>query len=159
MFWESIKQTDKKSITIKSFMKWAKESNPEKFQELIVKIKGKRHVIVKDDNEVSNYLFKLLESDMIFCGNKLFYKNGNIWTSSMDITKSCLMIFVMNSNVMKMGGNEEPVLFAQNRKNAKNIVDTIIDLVKQNKNDNDFYSKFHSSTKGKLCFRNGVLDF
>ncbi len=91
-------------------MKWAKECNQEKFHELIVKIKGKRHVIVKDDNEASNYLYKLLENDMKFCGNKLFYKNKNIWTASMDITKSCLMIFVMNSNVMKMGGNEEPLI-------------------------------------------------
>ena len=112
----------------------------------------------EDDKEASNILFGELEDKLKFSNNQLFYKNDNIWTSNIKLTTSSLMNHVMSSNIKYVDskGNARP--FAQNFTNAKHITETIINMACENPDD-DFSKKIHSSTKSKLCFKDGVLDF
>jgi hypothetical protein len=111
----------------------------------------------EDDKEASNILFDEIGDKLKFTKNQLFYKNENIWTSNMKLTNSALMNFVMSSNVKSVDSKGNVRSYAQNYTNAKHITETIINMACETPDD-DFYSKFHSSTKGKLCFKDGVLD-
>jgi hypothetical protein len=51
------------------------------------------------------------------------------------------------------------VEYAGDLANAEKIVKIVMDKVVVEKQDDSFYSKFHTTTKGKLCFVDGVLDF
>lgn len=67
------------------------------------------------------------------------------------------MDYVMSSNIKTTNSNGDIHPYAQNYTCAEHIVKAIMNMVIQNPEDS-FYQKFHSTTKGKLCFKDGVLD-
>jgi hypothetical protein len=66
--------------------------------------------------------------------------------------------FVLSSNVYKNGEKGPARPFAQNVSDANHIVDVILGIAINN-SDDDFYEKFLTTTKAKLCYKNGVLNF
>ena len=111
----------------------------------------------EDDKEASNILFEEIGDKLKYTKSQLFYKNDNVWTCNIKLINSALMNFVMSSNIKSVDSKGNVRSYAQNYTNAKHITETIINMACENPDDG-FYSKFHSSTKGKLCFKDGVLD-
>jgi hypothetical protein len=113
--------------------------------------------LVEDEKEGADILFEELKEDLKYCNNQLFFKNNNVWTSTDKTTYSCVMDYVMSSNIKTIDAKGNVKAFAQNYNCADHIVKTIINKAVKNPND-VFYQKFHTTTKGKLCFEDGVLD-
>jgi hypothetical protein len=89
----------------------------------------------------------------------LFYKQENLWIASLDDIKSSIQTFLMyKSKIYKEDAKGNITRFVQNLKPAKSIAEVVMNLAKENP-EPEFYDKFHSTTRGKLCFKNGVLDF
>ena len=114
--------------------------------------------IVDHEKHASDILFEELKDNLKYCNNQVFFKYNNIWSSNTNDTRSYLMNYVMSSDIKIYDdkGNIKP--FAQNFSIAKHITETIFNMVKEIKDD-AFYTKFHTSTKCKLVFKDGVLDF
>ena len=116
-----------------------------------------KYRLVEDEKEGANILYEELEHRLKFCNNQLFFKNDNLWTASEKTTHASLMDFVMSSNIKTTDAKGNVKAYAQNYNCAEHIVKAIINMAIQTPDD-AFYQKFHTSTKGKLCFQDGVLD-
>jgi hypothetical protein len=115
--------------------------------------------IVSTDEEAANLLLEQLKHVLIADKiGRLFYKHENIWFADSEKIRSHLMVYIMGSGISKQSPKGKPIPFSQNISGAKNIYAALCDLVKI-KNVLDIYEKFHSTTKGRLCFKDGVLDF
>jgi len=95
---------------------------------------------------------------------QLYYKYSNIWTDDIEFIKNKLSLIVMNFGLYKVkktktkkGDEVEYKDFGRDLIEINHIVESIIKIAKDNI-DNEFYNKLHTSTKGKLCFLDGVLD-
>lgn len=142
-FWDTIKQTDKKPLTIKTLKRWVSEQQDK--------------VFCSSDKEAGDYIYEKIKDNLVYCQNVLYYKKNNIWINNEKELKMSLCDYVLCCNIYKTNDASKLIPYSQNISNAKHIVDVIIGKV-VNKIDDSFYEKFITTTKNKLCFNNGVLN-
>jgi len=116
-----------------------------------------------NDVEARDIIIQDLNGRLIYNKGQLFYKDGHIWTNNAELIQNKLLILVQESNIFKHGGkdkkgNDIVSAYAQNITSAQKILSSVIAKIKSNL-ATDIYQKFHTTTKGKLCFIDGVLDF
>jgi hypothetical protein len=116
-------------------------------------------LIVNTDKDAGNAVFKHLKNKLVFCEGQTFYKHHNIWIHDTDIIQASLLVFVLELPIYKQLEMGSVVYFAGDLSNAKKIVEIVLHKTKVNRLDNAFYNKFHSTTKAKIAFLDGVLDF
>jgi hypothetical protein len=88
----------------------------------------------------------------------MFFKRNHIWESDEMEIHNCILSHILNSNIKK-AGKKEDVSYAQNVKSAEAIRKAVLSLLRLNSSaDDEFYDKLHTTTKGRLCFKDGVLD-
>ena len=142
-FWNTIKQPkDKKPLTVSTLYSWIKPFK-----------------IANTDLEAANILFSELKDVLKSYKRRVFYYTENIWVCDESV-EDVLLGYVMNSNIKSKGTREGTFLpFVEEYSQAKNVLKTLMIKIKNENNDPDLYYKFHSTTKGKICFNDGVLDF
>jgi hypothetical protein len=118
-----------------------------------------KYMIAHTDKDAGNAVFEHLKNRLVFCEGQTFYKHHNIWIHDMDIIQASLHVFVLDLPIFKELESGSVVFFAGDLSNAKKIVEIVLHKTKVNRLDNAFYNKFHSTTKGKIAFVDGVLDF
>jgi hypothetical protein len=152
------KEKDGKKITIKTFYNYAKKSDPDFFAEIMFD-NDIRHC--SNDTEASNLIFKELKDRLISDKGRIFYLKDNIWVSDEDKMRESVLYYIQNSNIYttrnEKTGEYKP--FVQNISKARNVLDTLLIKVGQENSDPNLYDKFHQTTKAKICFNDGVLDF
>lgn len=142
-----------KKITIGSGHLWAKTDNETLYFKLFPK-----NVTFKNDDECGTYIYNLLKDDIICCNNQIFMKINNVWKHNIDYLNTYLTDFVMKQNIYKRISEDKKVQYWRDYNRAVNVVKTVINKIKLN-SKNNLYDLFHSTTKGRLCFIDGVLDF
>ena len=135
------------------YQKEKQEVAAEKEQELMQN--GNIHVT--DDNDAATYILLQLEGKIVYCRGQLFFKNDNIWINSKPTIDSIILDFILTARMYKCDGKKETP-YGQNVKNAKNIREAFYCKITKVPDDG-FYEKFHVTTKGRLAFLDGVLDF
>ena len=110
----------------------------------------------KDDNEASNIIYELIKDDFIFCNNQYYIKTDNVWTNDIKNVDNALLDFVLNSGIKTTNAKGDIKCYAQYTTNAKHIVDCVKSIASKNP-QNQLYDRFHTSTRGKICFNDGVL--
>lgn len=127
---------------------------PKKRDEIEMNIAG-------DDNEATDILFDAIKKELISYKSRLFFKKENIWIDIIETIDANILRFIMNSKIY-YGYDEEkekPITYAQNVGTAKRLREALYAKIRIDNEDCDLYYKFHSTTKGKICFKDGVLDF
>lgn len=127
---------------------------PKKRDEIEMNIAG-------DDNEATDILFDAIKKELISYKSRLFFKKENIWIDVIETIDANILRFIMNSKIY-YGYDEEkekPIPYAQNVGTAKRLREALYAKIKIDNEDCELYYKFHSTTKGKICFKDGVLDF
>jgi len=117
------------------------------------------NVFVDNDNDACDFIFKNLKDTIIFVNNRFYYKYNNCWINDMNKINSLLLVFINESNIYRMNKNFDLLSYGQYTKAAKNIMELLYAKVAIRCNTKIKYSMFHSSTKNKICFLDGVLDF
>eukprot|EP01036_Dinobryon_divergens_P034937 gene34937-45216_t len=135
------------------YQKEKQEVAAEKEQELMQN--GNIHVT--DDNDAATYILAQLQGKIVYCRGQLFFKNDNIWINAKPTIDSIILDFILTARMFKCDGKKETP-YGQNVKNAKNIREAFYCKITKLPDDG-FYEKFHVTTKGRLAFLDGVLDF
>ena len=152
------KEKNGKKITIKTFYNYAKKSDPEFFAEIMHE-NNIRHC--SNDTEASNLIFEELKGRLISDKGRIFYLKDNIWIADETKMRESVLYYIQNSNIYttrnEKTGEYKP--FVQNISKARNVLDTLLIKVGQENSDPQLYDKFHQTTKAKICFNDGVLDF
>ncbi len=140
----------------------ANKVNPTGFKQWLKKYIKKSQeddsLVANTDNDACLILYKLFRDKIIVVKNRLFMKVNHIWVSDVELINEHLLRHILNSNIKrKVGDNLQP--FVQNIKSAKNVRETLINKLKTEDELQNTYEKFHNTTKNKLAFLDGVLDF
>jgi len=155
-FWDCLHDTNKKPITIKYIYKLAKTENSKLFKEILMKTKTDTNNYADNDNECADIILKALEGQLIFTKSQIFIKKNNIWLNGIGKVRDYLHELIMNFPVFKFVGETAVKKWADYHP-AMNVVNTIICKIKNNPQD-EIYIKFHTTTKNRICFLDGVMD-
>jgi hypothetical protein len=145
------------------YQKRNKEYSEKKKQDVLAQreedILNSGHVHVTDDNDAAEYIFRLLYDKIVYSRGQYYYKNGNIWIHSKPTIDALLMNLILTSELYKYDKErKKETPYGQNVNCAKNIREALFCKTAQAPDDR-FYGNFHLTTKGKLAFLDGVLDF
>ncbi len=114
----------------------------------------------KDDLSAAQIILKRLNNRVFIYKNRLFLKHNFIWYYDINFIKYYLMNMIYKSNIKKRDEKNQLQDFTTNTPRANSIFKCLEVLLFDIKNINDdIYEKFHTTTKNKLCFLDGVLDF
>lgn len=111
-------------------------------------------IICETEDEASNYLFERMKGYFKSYKKRLFLKIHNIWLSDTNAIEDALLCKIMNINICR----KEDKSFSKNYNDAIKIRNALIAKIRINNEDSNLYNKFHYTTRGKLCFEDGVLD-
>jgi hypothetical protein len=167
MNWDNEKEglfTHLKPFNVEIFyiQKLAKENNYEEYAIWLDKYKvtnDTKMKIGKNDVEVANILFGELKGVLKSYKGRIFYLKDNIWIYDEQTIKDNIMQYIFNSNIYSPSALAGLVPVCKSLTNAKKFLETLFINIQVNNEDIELYNKFHSSTKGKICFNDGVLDF
>lgn len=113
-----------------------------------------------DDKTAARMIIDDLKDQMKYSFNRIFIKKDNLWISDPALVKNHIFVFTLNSNIKKRNPKGEWTSYAQNNRTATAITNNVISILKNESISNDdFYYKLHNTTKGRVCFNDGVLDF
>jgi hypothetical protein len=113
-----------------------------------------------DDETAARMIIADLKDEMRYSFNRIFIKKDNVWICDPVAVKNHIFVYTLSSNIKKHNAKGEWTSYAQNNRTATAITMNVISILKdESTSDDDFYHKLHSTTKGRLCFKDGVLDF
>jgi hypothetical protein len=133
------------------------------YKELLLQEKRPKARIVimyiESDNQCADILFNEFIDTLLYCKGQLFFKINNIWTNDKQIIDLTLLNIILNKPFFTINekGVEKP--YSQFVVNAKHIREALLSKIMTENNKDEIYEKFHTTTKGRICFLDGVLDF
>jgi len=153
--YNKFQNNNQKPLTMGSIKKWAKDENKHIYLEICKLISNK--TIVEHDKEATEIIYKRIKNNIKYSNNTIYLKKDNIWINDFDYINDYLLKTITNSNLWKMSMSGISS-YVQDYSNAKNVRTLLITEIKLNE-DIFFVNKLHSTTRGKICFIDGVLDF
>jgi hypothetical protein len=160
VLYKLIEKLEKEEITQdKKLIKDAEKHRSDKYKK-DEQEKHKGVYLANDDNDAGKYIFGQLHKDrLINAGGMPIFKSGNVWINDVKKIKNNLLTYIMESGVRKKT-EDASVVYSANVKPAKDIRERLIAEIELDKyKDDQIYDKLHSTTIGKICFLDGVLDF
>ena len=145
-FWKTIKQCDK-PLTIGTLKKWIREQTTDE------------EMIANTDLEAAKLLFEEMKNTLKSYNGRLFYFNNNIWIHDATKINNHLVSYIMNRNICSIDTKGKKLPIGQSISRAEKIAKSLIIKIHIDNNDPHLYDKFHKTTKTKICFNDGVLDF
>jgi hypothetical protein len=107
------------------------------------------------DKDCAELIINLLKDKMVYTNGVIFYKNKNIWTNDITLIENMLIVFIMENSPYretKFG----LIRGYTDLSDVKPVIKTIFAKISTTPDDT-IYNKFHSTTKGRLAFLDGVL--
>lgn len=109
------------------------------------------------DNEASQIIYDELKGLFKSYKGRLFFLKNHIWIHEKDEIDNFMLNYILNSKIY-YPSDKQPTPFCQNVSKAKSVREALYTKVYEENNDHELYSKFHTTTKGKVCFNDGVLN-
>lgn len=144
-------------IDEKNAIRQQKTDNKDK-EALAIETRKQNHTFVDNDNDACDIVMKLLKGIIIFVGEKYYYKYENCWINNKHTINALLLKFITECEIYRWNEDYNLSPYVQNTNTAKHVLELLYAKIMVEKCDVK-YSTFHSSTKKKLCFQDGVLDF
>jgi hypothetical protein len=112
----------------------------------------------KDDKAAASIIYdRLLKDKLYYCKGCYYLKTENKWMCELKSVQNQLLQMILDSNIYTQTiSSKELKCYCQSVNNAKNVMTAILAYVATIPND-ALYNKFHDSTRGKICFLDGVL--
>jgi hypothetical protein len=133
-------------------MSLSKKSNPEKHNEIVMN----NTVIFGTDDEASNYIIEQLKDVLLYSAGRHYYKQEHIWVDNSELVFNSIISFILANEMYKFGPKEARIPHWRQYSNAKKLTECVLGKTSLISKD---ASCFHTTTKYRLCFKNGVLDF
>jgi len=119
-------------------------------------------ITIVDDNEGASIIYDIIKNDFKFCLGNIFFKHNNVWINSKQKVDTHLLHFILTKTNMKKLGNgavSKPKPYSTNVGGAKALREALYAKLIVEGEDNTLLQKFITTTRGRICFLDGVLDF
>ena len=117
--------------------------------------------LIKDDNEGANLIYENIKDRFKFCYGNMFFKQNVVWVSSKEKVDKHLLNFILTKTdlrQMSRGKNPTPYPYSTNVSGARALQSALYAKLVIEGEDNTLLTKFITTTRGRLCFLDGVLD-
>jgi len=153
--WDGIKKNEMAIFCLENIAKKINPTGYSDWKKIINKFR-----FVQDDNSASTLIYEEMKNDLFYIKKRLFLKHKNIWKEDSDFINDFILDYILKSNIAKKNDENIFVPYNQNVKSAKNVREALLVKVRTTDfNNDDIYNKFHTTTKNRICFLDGVLDF
>ena len=154
-FYDSIKSTTGTQITFGTIRHYAKTKDKNMFKSILKLFTDQTKEMATNDIEATDIILRMLKGKLLFC-NQHYFKFGHVWISDKEKIHHAVMRFIMEAPIFKPLGNDKEILHWANYSSAEKLTKGVLGQISLDQTD---YTKFHTTTKHKFCFLNGVLDF
>lgn len=115
------------------------------------------HGMAETDKRAADIIYNAIRHRVIFCDGMFYFKEHNCWTfcDGKNATHMSKLRNIIQHHTNILDNNGAP--FSQTTKGAGSILTALI-LLFEAKPDNTLTRKFRTTTIGKLCFKDGVLN-
>jgi hypothetical protein len=107
----------------------------------------------KTDDEASNILFERVKDLLIS------YEGRFVWIDDSVKIDDYILVIILCSKIYQSTVKEDLISYCQNVPKAKQVREALYAKIRTQNDKPDLYEKFHSTTKNRLCFQDGMLDF
>ena len=104
------------------------------------------------DQDVVLVLLQLLSDKLLYCNQRLYFKLEHVWICDADQIRNALITYILNAPIR----NKMQLCLWKNFGSAERVYKAL--CCSLSKSDFDA-SLFHTTTKHRIAFQNGVLDF
>lgn len=114
---------------------------------------------IVDDEDAIGKIWGDVKKFVKYYEGQYFMKKGNIWVvGEKNVASSCFCYF-MKCDLYRVSKKGDRLPHSRMEGGARALTRALMDKVKEDNEDPELYKKFHSTTKYRLCFVDGVLDF
>ena len=183
------KKSEEKAFRIGSLKMWAMEDNPELYkkhfpvkclldndssdedaytetyelipEEILNEAKKKLkegEKIVFNDSHAGKSAYKRFMNNFKFCHGQLFVKTDYTWSMNTSVIDAKMRIKLTELGLKSIDRKGNLSNYCGNYSKCEAVRKCTMDLIYAHP-DPKFYDLLHTTTKGKLCFLNGVYDF
>lgn len=116
---------------------------------------------VRSEEEVAEILLHKFRNVLKYSNGQLYLKRDYIWIQDEDTIKKFLLEYIQACDFYTpvVGDKLKKKPFSKRTSTAKLILESLLWKINVYSTDEQLYNKFHTTTVGKLCFQDGVLDF
>ena len=114
--------------------------------------------IVFNDGHAGKSAYKRFKNIFKFCHGQLFVKTDNIWSMNTAQIESLMRVKLHELGLKSIDRKGNLSNYCGNAAKMDAVRKCTMDLIFSNP-DNKFYDLLHTTTKGKICFQNGIYDF
>jgi len=144
------------SFSLKSLDNMCQKINPTLYEKICAT------VVNGGDNEAGQIIYEEIKDVFVYSAGKFWYKFNNKWYNNEKEVKAIVKNYILNRNLVTSRENDKGKvsyqLYSSCNNHAKNILDVLCGKCIEYKDDK-FSDKFIETTKNKICFNNGVLNF
>lgn len=118
--------------------------------------------VIEDDNQGADLIYNAIKDDFKFCCGNIFFKHKNVWVSSKQKVDNFIMHYILTkTNLSKMSAGKSPEMrpYSTNVSGARALREALYARLCVDGEDSSLLQKFIETTRGRLCFLDGVLDF
>jgi len=156
---------DDKSKALNIIKKIAKETDEDKYKKVLKQIKiqnaleeNKNITIVKNDTEARDIIYEKIKDIVKYSNGTFYIKKEHIWIKEVQYIEDWLFKNITESDIWKLNQFGLVQSYVQDYCHAKHIYELLTKELRLKKDDT-FVDKLHTTTTGKICFIDGVLDF
>lgn len=111
-----------------------------------------------DDRHAAELIISSLDDCIrVDISGRLYFRKDHIWVCSLDDVRTFLLNFILESDICRANEEDKYVPYSQNMKTARSIMDCVINKLTSGQRL-DMTDLFHRTTRGRICFMDGVLD-
>ena len=155
-FYTKIKPNTQTKITFKSIRYIARQANAKAAKKIFMMFIGRiePRIYCTTDGDAADAVMDRLGDNLLYCG-RWYMKVDNLWYCDTEKVRCKLMNEIMSAPIYRQTEKDEVQQWG-NYAPAEKVYKTIITRTDESGFDKKL---FHSTTKHRLCFKNGVLDF
>ena len=115
---------------------------------------------IQNDEDGALAIFYKFRQHIKFCRGQFFFQMEHVWITDKNRIDNFLCDYITQCDLyMVVGKSKEKKPYSKNIKTAKLLMELFFIKVVAMCSDDALYDKFHTTTRGRLCFQDGVLDF
>ena len=114
---------------------------------------------ILDDEDAIGKIWGDVKKFVKYYEGQYFMKKGNIWAVGKENVMSSCFCYFMKCDLYRVSKKGDRLPHSRMEGGARALTRALMDKVKEENEDPELYKKFHSTTKYRLCFVDGVLDF
>jgi hypothetical protein len=152
---------NEKKVTLLWVEKLAKKLKPDEYEAWVEHFKPV--IVAEDDNQAAKLIYEELHDSIFYHKGQFFIKVGHVWANNQEYIDAYILKYIQDKDIKKTSIKKDVttyITYSANVSSAENIKKSFYNILKTEQfGSQEKYDKLHTTTRNRLCFEDGVLDY